>query len=134
MARGLVRYVYWHMAFIGQESVRAAEASECAAEQGAFWEYHDKVYESQTVQHNAGGYSDANLKRFAAEIDLDMAQFNACLDGGRYAERVQAQLEAAKGQGVRSTPTLVINGRMLEGLMDYSVYQRTIEDELARAQ
>lgn len=133
MARGLVRFVYWHMAFLGKESVRAAEASECAGEQDKFWEYHDKVYENQGG-HNSGAYSDANLKRFAAEIGLDMAQFNACLDSGRYSGRVQAQLQAAKGQGVRATPTLIINGRMLEGLYKYEDYRRLIDQELARAQ
>jgi hypothetical protein len=65
-------------AFLGPESRQAAEASECAAEQGAFWPYHDRLYERQAGE-NRGAFSQDNLKRFAVELGLNGQAFDACL-------------------------------------------------------
>ncbi|RMF45155.1 MAG: hypothetical protein D6755_08385, partial [Anaerolineae bacterium] len=62
---GQVRMGYIHFAFLGQESLWAAEASECAADQDAFWEFHDKLFNSQNGE-NRGAFSKDNLKKFAA--------------------------------------------------------------------
>jgi len=76
---GRVKLVFRHMALIGQESIWAAEASECANDQGKFWEYHDKLFENQHGE-NQGDFSIDNLKRFAQELGLDTQSFNLCLD------------------------------------------------------
>ena len=70
---------YVHFAFLGQESLWAAEASECAAEQDAFWEYHDYLYDSQNGE-NRGAFNKENLYSFAEILGLDTDQFNQCLD------------------------------------------------------
>ena len=76
---GNVRLGYWHVAFLGEESQWAAEASECAADQDKFWEYHDKLFASQSGE-NQGAFNKDNLKQFAADLKLDTAAFNECLD------------------------------------------------------
>ncbi len=129
MDTGKVRFVYRHLTVIGPESVRAAEASECASDQGKFWEYHDVLFLNWAGE-NAGGFSDANLKSFAGRVGLDAAAFVACLDGGQHADLVRQDTGKGNALGVRSTPTIFVNNTMLAGLADYSVYKRFIEQAL----
>jgi protein-disulfide isomerase len=123
----------WHdLAFLGQESVWAAEAADCAAEQGQFWPYHDKLYAEQAGE-NRGVFSQNNLKRFAADLGLDQEAFNACVDADRYAGQVQAETEAGRRQGVRSTPTLFVNGEKLEGVPTFEQLSQLIAAKAAEA-
>ena len=88
-----------HMAFLGQESQWAAEASECAADQNAFWPYHDKLFASQAGE-NQGAFNKDKLKAFAVELGLEPKAFNDCLDSGKYTQLVQSQTAAAGSFGV----------------------------------
>jgi len=88
-----------HMAFLGQESQWAAEASECAADQDAFWAYHDKLFASQAGE-NQGAFNKDKLKGFAVELGLEPKAFNDCLDTGKYTQLVQSQSAAAAQLGV----------------------------------
>lgn len=114
------------MAFLGQESIWAAAASECANEQDAFWEYHDKLFDSQNGE-NQGAFAKANLKQFAAELNLDVAAFSECVDSARYEAQVQADTEAAGQIGWSSTPSFIINGQALVGAQDFSAFQGVID-------
>ena len=125
--------MYRHQPLLGPESIRAAEATECAAEQGRFWEYHDLVFANQEGK-NAGAFGDANLKGFAVSLRLNLDTFSTCLESDQYAEIVERSNKDANDLGVRSIPTTFINGRRLEGLGGYDVYRRMIEEELAAAQ
>jgi protein-disulfide isomerase len=118
VASGQVRVVWQHMAILGPESVLAAEAAECAGEQDRFWEYRDRVLaESQgRASRNEGALGKPRLKALAGELRLDGTAFNSCLDSGRYRERVQAETEAGRRQGVDRTPTLEINGQRIVGV------------------
>lgn len=129
MAQELVRFGYWHFAFLGQESQWAAEASECAADQDAFWEYHDYLFENHGGE-NQGAFNQENLKRFAAELSLNTASFNECLDSGKYAQVVASQTVAAQQLGVRSTPSFLVNGQPIVGAQAYEVFQQVIEQKL----
>jgi protein-disulfide isomerase len=119
-----------HFAFLGPESQSAAEAAECAADQDAFWEYHDLLFESQSGE-NRGAFSTDNLKTFAEQLDLDTGQFNECLDSGKYTTLVQNETAAARQLGVQSTPAFVINGQAVIGAQPFDVFQQVIEQELA---
>ena len=101
-----MRFGYWHVAFLGQESADAAAASECAADQDAFWEYHDLLFESQSGE-NQGAFKNENLKQFAADLKLDTKAFNECLDSGKYTQLVQeaTQAQAQAAQAVPATRT-----------------------------
>ncbi|MGH2586542.1 MAG: DsbA family protein [Dehalococcoidia bacterium] len=130
---GIVRLEYRHYAFLGEESQRAAEATECAAEQGQFFPYRDTLYANQRGE-NRGAFSDERLRGFAADLGLDTQSFNACLDSGRYEDRVKAQKAEAERLGVQATPTFFINGRKLEGLAPFSTFQQLIEQAAGQGQ
>ena len=110
-----MRAVWRHFAFLGPETQAAAEASECAADQGRFWEYHDRLFEAQPDRRN-GGFSTIRLKSYGAEVGLDVAAFNSCVDSGRHTARVKAETERGRAKGVKATPTLFVNGRKVEGV------------------
>lgn len=122
-----MRFGYVQFAVLGQESQWAAEASECAREQQSFWPYHDKLYASQQGK-NQGAFSKANLKSMAAELVLDTARFNQCLDTGKYAGLVAQETDAGKAMGMRATPTFLVNGQLIQGALPFDQFQEVIDD------
>jgi protein-disulfide isomerase len=126
---GRVRFVFRNMAFIGNESTWAAEAAQCAADQGQFWAYHDLLYQKQGPE-NSGTFSIDNLKQFAASLGLDTAQFNQCLDSGKYLSLVQQQSAEAQQMGISSTPSLLVNGKLVQNGSSYPALQAAIEAAL----
>jgi protein-disulfide isomerase len=127
---GQVRFVYRHFAFIGDESTWAAEASECANEQGHFWEYHDKLFQEQSGE-NTGTFSRDNLKQFAADLGLDTTAFNECLDSEKYRSKVEQENRNAQNLRINSTPTVVVNNRTLSNPLDYAALKAAVEAALA---
>ncbi len=107
------------------EATPAAEASECAADQGKFWEFHDLIFENQTTM------SAASYKQWAADLGLDTEQFNSCVDDGTHAAEVRADFAAGQAAGVSGTPTFFINGQKVVGAQPFSVFEQIIEAELA---
>ena len=124
ISHGLVRFEYRHYPFLGEESWRAAEAAECARDQGQFGGYHQMVYEKIA---RGGGLNDEILKLAAEEMGLETGSFNRCLDGGHNRGRVQEDLEYGKALGIRGTPTLFLNGRELRWA-DYGDLLRQITE------
>jgi len=127
---GRVRFVYRHFAFLGDESTWAAEAAECADEQGRFWEYHDRLFVAQGAE-NSGAFSRDNLKAFAAELGLDTQRFNQCLDSGDYRSDVRQEYAEGQRLGVQGTPTLFVDGRLVRSGGNYEVLRAAIEAALA---
>jgi len=128
---GKVRFVYRHVAWDG-ESEAAAEAVDCAADQGRFKEYYDVLF-INLLSENPVPYTVENLKGFAARMGLDPNAFGACLVSGEHALHIQQEREAAAAVGVAYTPTVFINGVKIVGASDYEVYTEVIERELAEA-
>jgi len=119
------------LSFLGEESVRAAEAAFCADDQGKFWQYHDYAFGKHTGHENAGTLSDANLKQFAVDLGLDTAAFNACFDAGKYADKVaQITTDASDKAGVSSTPTIFVNGKQVSP--EYASVKAAIDAALAK--
>lgn len=127
--QGQVRFAFRHLAFIGDESTWAAEASECANEQGRFWDYHDKVFDQQAGE-NQGAFSKENLKRFAAELGLDTEQFDQCLDSGEYRSKVRQEVGEAQRRRINSTPSVLVNGQLIQNGSNYQVLQAAVEAAL----
>ena len=123
-----MRFGYQHFPFLGNESFWAAEASECAHEQGKFWEYHDLLFKRQNGE-NRGAFDKDKLKAFALELKLDATRFNACVDGSKYAALVQAEATSGQSLGVRSTPSFLINNRPVAGALPFETFQQLIEAE-----
>jgi protein-disulfide isomerase len=111
---------------IHPQAAKAAEAGHCAADQGKYWEFHDRLFANQSrLQPDA-------LKEHAAAAGLEPKAFAACLDSGRHAGRVQQGVQEGQRLGVSSTPTFFINGRVVTGAHPYETFSAVIDDELAR--
>lgn len=123
---GKVRFGFVNFAFLGSESTWAAEAAECASDQNKYWEYHDKLYNSQSGE-NQGAFNKDNLKKFAQDLGLDTQTFNDCLDSGKYTSLIQGDTSASSALGVQSTPTFLINGQPVIGAQPFEVFQQTID-------
>ncbi len=112
----------------GEACIVAAMASECAAEQDAFWEYHDMLF----LNNDNVTFSIENLKRFAQDLGLDAEKFNACLDEGKYIDKVAADYDEAERRGATGTPTFFVGQTMVVGAKPYEDFKTTIDDELAK--
>lgn len=135
---GVVRLEYRHFAFLderasGEESKQAAEAAECALDQGFFWEYHDILFQKQGAE-NAGVYSESNLRKYAAEMaaawperSFDQPAFESCLASGGKRAIVEADRLLGEASGVESTPTFFINGQRLLGAQPLAAFREAIE-------
>ncbi len=110
-----------------RHAMEAAEAAECAFDQGKFWEYHDRLFEGNSALDHE------NLKRYAEDVGLDTLRFSECLDSGRKSPIVARDLEDGSRNGVRGTPTFFINGRILIGAQHYAVFRDYIERALQEA-
>jgi protein-disulfide isomerase len=119
---GKVKIVFNHFAFIGDESTRAAEASECANAQGKFWEYADTLFNNQAGE-NQGAFSDANLEKFAQQVGLDMTQYRTCMQNNTYLSKVQASTQNGTARGVNATPTIFINGQVVRGAITLAQFE-----------
>jgi protein-disulfide isomerase len=129
---GKVRFVFRSFQFIGEESFWAAEAAECANEQGKYWEFYDKLYSSQAGE-NAGAFRKENLEGFAAELGLQTEQFNQCLASGKYTDKVKAETLEAQNLGLRSTPSLLVNGKLVENGGQYEILSQKIRQVLSKS-
>lgn len=131
VANGLVRVGYIHFAFLGDESIQAAEASECAHEQDAFWPYHDLLFE-RLSSGDREGFNDESLVEMAETLNLNADQFSNCLASDKYNQLVQQETSFSQSLGVRSTPSFILNGQPVVGAQPFENFQQLIEAELGR--
>ncbi|HTP09325.1 MAG TPA: thioredoxin domain-containing protein [Anaerolineae bacterium] len=120
---GQVKLKLHHFAFIGDESTRAAEASECANDQGKFWEYADLLFANQAGE-NQGAFADAKLISFAQQLDLQTEPFKSCLDNHQHLAEVQSSTEVGAARGINSVPTLFINGQIVRGAISLEQFEQ----------
>jgi len=122
-----VRWVFRHFPLdFHAQARKAGEAGACAGEQGRFWEMHDAMFA------NPGKLQVADLKEAAKALDLDPASFDRCLDSGKYADRVERDVEVGSRSGVSGTPAFFVNGRPIIGAQPFEAFQQVIDDELRR--
>jgi protein-disulfide isomerase len=131
---GKLKIIFVDFAFIGPDSLPAAQAAHCANDQGKYWEYHDETY-SNWDGENTGWAGIYNLKRFASNIGLDQNSFNQCLDGNKYAKQVEANTELGHKIGVTGTPTFFIidsEGEAVKivGAQPYSSFAKVLDSKL----
>ena len=126
---GKAQLQYRYFSFLGDESVRAAEAAEAAAAQGKFWEYHDALFTYQGAE-NSGAFSDDRLTQLAQLVGLDVPAFEASLDSGEYEGVVQAELDEGRDRGVTGTPTFFINGERVDDWRDIDAFRALIDSFL----
>ena len=126
---GLVRLVYRDFPLMEYPThsmaERAAEAAECAHEQGKFWEYHDKIFEKPRQ------ITDSILKIYVNELDLDAYEFELCTTSRKYRGEVQKDFDDGKNF-ISGTPTIFINDLSISGSHPYETYKQVIESELSK--
>ena len=135
---GQVRYVFkdFPIARTHPQAPKAHEASRCARELGgddAFWKMHDLLFANQETWAGNPNHVDV-FKSLAPDAGLPQDDFNSCLDGGRYAEAVNADLVEGQQLGVTGTPTFFINGQRLVGAQPFSAFRQVIEQALKAPQ
>jgi predicted DsbA family dithiol-disulfide isomerase len=130
VATGKAYYEYRSMgAFIGPDSASAAEAAYCAGDQGKFWQYHDILFSNWTGE-NTGDFAPDKLRKYAPDVDLDQKIFDTCLTQRKHTNQVQQDVANAKADGIRATPSFLINGTLIEGAQPFNIFQQTIENAL----
>ncbi len=123
-----VRFIYrdFPLSDIHPIAQKAAEAGECAQDQGKFWEYHDKLFQNQS------GLTQDRLVEFATALNMNTFQFESCLSSGRYADEVIEDYQAGVEAGVRGTPTFFINGNRVAGAIPSEILDAVIRSILNR--
>ncbi|MEM2137926.1 MAG: thioredoxin domain-containing protein [Candidatus Anstonellaceae archaeon] len=107
--------------------VPAAVAAECAAEQGKFWQMHDRLFANQNA------LSDADLAKYAQELGLDMGKFAECQKSDDALSRVESDRLEGMAKGVQATPTFFIGQSSIRGSQPISKFKQVVDSELARA-
>jgi len=126
---GKIKFVYQDFAFLGPDSNTAAEATHCAADQNKFWQYHDYLFNHQGQEGSAWATAD-HQKEFAVAVGLNTAQFNSCLDSGKYKQEVLDETAAGHSYGVSGTPSVFVNGQIIVGAQPFSTFQQAIDAAL----
>jgi protein-disulfide isomerase len=125
--KGKVAFAYKDMPLpMHSHAQKAAEAAQCAGEQGKYWEYHDVLFSNKELELPA-------LKQDAAALKLDTSAFDKCLDSDQTAPKIKSELQEAQNLGIQGTPAFFINGRFLSGAVGYDQLRAAIEEELASA-
>jgi protein-disulfide isomerase len=133
VSTGKAQVVFRQFPFLGPESTLAAQASQAAADQGRFWDYHDALFTAQGAE-NSGVYSRARLIEIASSLGLDVPAFSARLDSKAHAASVEAEKAEGVDLGVTGTPTFFVNGRRVADWRDYTAFAALIEDALQQVQ
>ncbi len=120
-----VRFVWKDFPVISAASPKAAEAGQCAFDQGQFWEYHDLLYARSPA------ISVKNLKAYAVELGLDGASFDACLDSSQNAPKVEQSTDEGYNFGFNGAPAFVVNGQKLIGPPSFEMLQAIIDPILS---
>ena len=113
---------------ITSESPKAAQAGQCAHDQGLFWEFLDRVYSEPGSSYTNVSVND--LRQYAADINLDVDAFNNCLDSDQHRNTVIFDLEAASDLGLLGTPSFLVNGQAIFGANPQYLVQ-AIDEALA---
>ena len=128
---GKAKLVFVDLPFLGRDSPKAAQASYCAEDQEKYWEYHAMLYNFQDGHPDSGWADRDRLNSFAFSLDMNMDEFNECMDSSKYKNRVKANYDESVRNGVQSTPTFIIiseDGKkeQFSGAQPYSVFAATI--------
>ena len=125
-----VRLVYrdFPLTQIHPQALPAALASECADDQGKFWEYHDLLFANQSA------LDDASLKAYAAQVGVDEAVFDQCYTSQEHLDEVRVDYQDGVTYGVSGTPAFFVNGLRIVGAQPFAVFQQAIDQALAESE
>jgi protein-disulfide isomerase len=122
---GKVKMIYRDFPLPGNPyAMPAAEAANCAKDQGKFWAYHDLIFKNQN------NLATIDYLKLAEELKMNVQEFKNCLDSNKYTQKIQNDYNLGSSIGVNGTPTFFINGKQVVGAQPYSVFKNIIEQEL----
>ncbi|MBT3721364.1 thioredoxin domain-containing protein [archaeon] len=122
---GKVKFVFSNFPLsFHQNAYKAAQAAECAHEQGEFWDYHDLLFKNQA------DLSYENFKKWAKDLGLSSSRFNNCMDEERYKKEVNDDFNEGQQQGAKGTPAFFINGKLVSGAQPYQNFKKEIDEAL----
>ena len=128
---GEVKIIFKDFPLNGLDSKLAAEATYCAQDQNKYWEYHDELYKNWGGERT-GWITQESLNKFAITIDLNLKEFNDCLDNHTYKDRVNTHYQFGKELGIDATPSfLVFNGEKIikiRGNQPLDVFLKTFDE------
>ena len=129
---GKVKFYFRNFAFLGDASTVAANAAECANDQGKFWEYHDWLYKNQPPESDTSMYNTDSLTQAAVTLGMNGNTFKDCLANKKDDSKAAKDLSDGQAAGVSGTPTFFVNGTALIGAQPYSAFKTLIDQELAK--
>ncbi|HMN19206.1 MAG TPA: thioredoxin domain-containing protein [Candidatus Moranbacteria bacterium] len=133
---GKVRWVYRHSPLpFHKAAPKAAEAAECAGDQGKFWEYAAVL--TKNSQPDGTGLAVSDLKKYVSEVGLNEQQFNECFSSGKFKEKIRLDVESGKKLGVQGTPaTFMIDGtgneQLISGAVPFEQIKTKIDEALSK--
>ena len=119
---GKVYLTYFNYQFQEDDSSKAAEATYCAGEQNKFWDYKKLVYQNVSF---AGAFAEDSLRNYASKVNLNMNDFESCLQSDRQLTVIDEGRQYAQMKGINATPTFLVNGEL--------VYQNELRDAVNAA-
>jgi protein-disulfide isomerase len=122
---GQIKFVYRHLPLesIHPDAIPAAEAAMCAGEQDAFWQFHEKLFSSESLGNQI-------YTQYAQDLGLDLKTFESCVNDRKYQQAVATDVNFAVDLGIRSTPTFFVNGLAIVGAQPLDVFKQVIDKEL----
>ncbi len=140
ISTGKVNFVYrdFPIQNIHPNAIPAALASECADDQGKFWEMHDMIFINQGVWQGLEILQSVSLfKQYATDLVLDSDEFDLCIDSGKHLEEILNDLDDGRQYGVTGTPGFFVGNEKigftkLIGAQPFSSFQRVIEQQLVQ--
>ncbi len=113
-----------------ERAKQASMASECAGEQGKFWEMADKLYATQKDWSDSKASADAKFKAYAASFGLSMSKFNECMSQSKFEDKISADSDQAKEFGISGTPSFFVGDQFSGGVVGYEEMKKMIEEQL----
>lgn len=132
ISSGLAKMYFVDLTFLGQDSGRAAEATYCARDQGAYWKFHDTLYRNQGP---IGGWaSHQALVGYAGNLDMDVDAFDTCLTSGKYQDGVSFNKDQSQANNISRTPSFILVGpggtEQIAGSQQFDVFDRKMTELL----
>ena len=124
---GQIRFVYRNLPLpptMHPDAMSAAVASLCANDQNSFWDFHEKLFSSESL-------GEETYVQYATELGLNIEEFTACLSSGEHDDAIAKDMAFSSDLGVQSTPTFFVNGLALVGAQPFSSFQQLIDKDLA---
>lgn len=129
---GKAKIYFRQYPFLGPASNVAADAAECANDQGKFWPFHDYLYKNQPAESDTSMYNTDGLTKIATSLGMNGNTFRTCLDGKKDDAKANQDLTEGQKAGVTGTPAFFINGMPLVGAQPYAAFKAQIDTELSK--